>query len=318
MGFSKETRQLLDQLNQIYPGSIVLRTTGTKTNMILPEHVTTDALGSRLMIEVNDLTAPDFEATREMLKMMLTLNGYPQVYFQLRTKEEKIDEQLMIMMTYLYQPALNAIIYREQAKHGQLTNEVVKAYINGVLNTLTPEDGKQDEAALRLLTLIDTKVFLSAVSEDVDEINNELKSKFPESFAAAELLFDQMIVEKIKDPFTVGQAIQTLFKGFDAQMLAWDLPEIHAQEFATVTPVLSAEQLEQPVSSNYGIRHVDFNQFGDDNNKNAVFIGEDKTSGQNSFILKAPGTNTAEFFKELYALPTKELFEQLKQPYTAY
>lgn len=318
MSFSKETQQLLEQLNTIYPGSIVLRQTGTDTNTILPEHVTTDALGSRLMIEVNDLTAPDFEATREMLKMMLTLNGYPQVYFQLRTKEAKIDEQLMIMMTYLYQPALNAIIYREQAKHGQLTDEVVTAYINGVLKTLTPEDGKQDEAALRLLTLIDTKVFLSAASMDVTEINNELKEKFPMAFAAAELLFEQMVVDKIKDPFTVGQAIQTLFKGFDAQMLAWDLPELHAQEFTTVTPVLSAKQLEQPVSSNYGIRHVDFNQYGDDDDDSAVFVGEDKNTGQNSFILKAPGTDTAEFFKEIYALPTKELFEQLKQPYTAY
>lgn len=318
MSFSKETQQLLEQLNTIYPGSIVLRETGTDTNTILPEHVTTDALGSRLMIEVNDLTAPDFEATREMLKMMLTLNGYPQVYFQLRTKEAKIDEQLMIMMTYLYQPALNAIIYREQAKHGQLTDEVVTAYINGVLKTLTPEDGKQDEAALRLLTLIDTKVFLSAASMDVTEINNELKEKFPMAFAAAELLFEQMVVDKIKDPFTVGQAIQTLFKGFDAQMLAWDLPELHAQEFTTVTPVLSAKQLEQPVSSNYGIRHVDFNQYGDDDDDSAVFVGEDKNTGQNSFILKAPGTDTAEFFKEIYALPTKELFEQLKQPYTAY
>lgn len=318
MSFSKETQQLLEQLNTIYPGSIVLRQTGTDTNTILPEHVTTDALGSRLMIEVNDLTAPDFEATREMLKMMLTLNGYPQVYFQLRTKEAKIDEQLMIMMTYLYQPALNAIIYREQAKHGQLTDEVVTSYINGVLKTLTPEDGKQDEAALRLLTLIDTKVFLSAASMDVTEINNELKEKFPMAFAAAELLFEQMVVDKIKDPFTVGQAIQTLFKGFDAQMLAWDLPELHAQEFTTVTPVLSAKQLEQPVSSNYGIRHVDFNQYGDDDDDSAVFVGEDKNTGQNSFILKAPGTDTAEFFKEIYALPTKELFEQLKQPYTAY
>lgn len=318
MSFSKDTQQLLEQLNAIYPGSIVLRTSGSKTNTILPEHVTTDALGSRLMIEVNDLTAPDFEATREMLKMLLTLNGYPQVYFQLRTKEAKVDEQLMIMMTYLYQPALNTIIYREQAQHGQLTDAIVSAYINGVLKTLTPEDRQNNEAALRLLTLIDAKVFLSNVNGDVTEIVADLNNKFPVAWAAAESLYDQMVVDRIKDPFTVAQAIQTLFKGFDAQMLAWELPELHAQEFTTVTPVLSQKQLEQPVSSNYGIRHVDLYQFGDEDNQNAVFIGEDKLSGQNSFILKAPGKDTAAFFKEIYALPTKELFDQLKQPYTTY
>jgi len=313
MSFSEETQKLLAQLNQIYPGSVILREQGENSGVIKAGQVTTDILGTRLMIEVTDLTAPDFIATREMLKMLLTLNGYPQAYFQLETKDESITEQLMVMATYLYQPALNAIIYREQAQHGQLTPEIAEAYAKGVMTTISKEDGNRDEAALRLLTLIDAKIFMAAVPSDTTQLTDAFKDSFPEAWQAAELIYQQLVVDKIVDPFTVHQAITTLFKAFDAQMIAWDLPELHNQEFTTITPVISKEEAKLSVSEVFGIRHVDLLKH---DTKATAFIGEQKSSGQNSFVLNAPADETAEFFKEIYAMSVEELFTQLKQPFT--
>ncbi|MCM0582425.1 IpaB/EvcA family protein [Weissella diestrammenae] len=313
MIFSKATQQLLAQLNQIYPGSVILRGQDTKSGVITANQVTTDMLGTRLMIEVNDATAPDFLATREMLMMLLTLNGYPQAYFQLITKDEAITEQLMVMSTYLYQPALHAIVYREQVKHNVLTPDVVTAYTKGVIQTLTKENDSRDEAALRLLTLIDAKVLMGAVPFDVQDLSDTFVDYYPEAWAAAELIYDQMSAEHIKDPFTVHQAITTLFKAFDAQMIAWNLPELHNQEFTTITPVISKEQAQLPVSEVFGIRHVDLLKH---DSKATAFVGELKDSGQNSFVVNAPSEDPAAFFKALYALPVEELFSQLKQPFT--
>ena len=112
MKFAKETITLLDQVNALYPGSVILRGNEEASGAITHDQVSTSMLGTRLMVEVNDGTAPDFLATSELLMMLLTLNGYPQVYFQLKDDDAELTHQLMIMTTYLYQPALRAIVYR--------------------------------------------------------------------------------------------------------------------------------------------------------------------------------------------------------------
>ena len=75
MQFSADTVQLVDQVNRVYPGSVVLRGSGEATGVLTHDQVTTDMLGTRLMVEVTDATAPDYSATKELLMMMLTLSG---------------------------------------------------------------------------------------------------------------------------------------------------------------------------------------------------------------------------------------------------
>lgn len=318
MSFSKATQDLLAQLNESYPGSVILRMSGEESGTILPDQVDTQMLGTRLMIEVTDQTAPDFVATREMLKMLLMLNGYPQVYYQLATENGALDEQRVIMINYLSQAALHAIIYREQATHKQLTPEIISAYAAGVKATLTPEanDPEQKEAALRLLTLIDAGIFMYAAGDNADLVSEYYQVNYPKAWQATQLILEQLVLDQIKTPATVGQAVQTLFKAFDAQMLDWNLPELGASEFATLTPSLTPQQLKAPVFETFGIRHVNYKMRSDDDDEAAVFVGELKSSGQNSFVLKAPGTNTAEFFKSIYALPAQDLFTKLQQPFT--
>ena len=315
MQFSEDTVKLLNQVNQVYPGSVVLRGSGEATGKLTHDQVSTDMLGTRLMVEVTDATAPDFSATQELLNMMLTLSGYPQVYFQLKSEDINMTDQLMVMSTYLYQPALRAITYKEQAKHGLVTAAVVKAFANGVMSTLTPEaKNDRSEATLRLLTLLDTRVFMNAVPTDIDTAiyTDSFADAFPEAWEAAGHIFATMKVDDIKDPFTVHRAVIAAFKGFDAQMIAWNLPELKALEFATLTPVLSERQLRLPLAQVFDIKHTEMT---DRNTEKSAYVGLSKSEGQNSFVISAPDENQPEFFKALYQTPVREVLEQIGQPF---
>lgn len=313
MKFTKETLTLLDQVNEIYPGSVILRGNETATGVITYDQVSTEMLGTRLMVEVTDGTAPDFLATSELLMMLLTLNGYPQIYFQLKDEDIDLTDQLMVMTTHLYQPALRAIIYREQAAHGMLTADVVKGMVAGVQQTLTPETAQDNsENALRLLTLLDLQVFLHNAPEETDAIVETMAERYPQAWAAAQKIFDAMRVDDIKNAFTVHRAVVAAFKLFDEQMVAWNLPEIHADEFATLTPVLSERQLRLPLAQVFDIKHLTMQ---DRNTGKEAYAGLLKTSGQNSFVLAAPDDDLASFFKELYQTPVKEVLVKLGQPF---
>lgn len=313
MKFTKETLTLLDQVNEIYPGSVILRGNETATGVVTYDQVSTEMLGTRLMVEVTDGTAPDFLATSELLMMLLTLNGYPQIYFQLKDEDIDLTDQLMVMTTHLYQPALRAIIYREQAAHGMLTADVVKGMVAGVQQTLTPETAQDNsENALRLLTLLDLQVFLHNAPEETDAIVETMAERYPQAWAAAQKIFDAMRVDDIKNAFTVHRAVVAAFKLFDEQMVAWNLPEIHADEFATLTPVLSERQLRLPLAQVFDIKHLTMQ---DRNTGKEAYAGLLKTSGQNSFVLAAPDDDLASFFKELYQTPVKEVLVKLGQPF---
>lgn len=313
MKFAKETITLLDQVNALYPGSVILRGNEEASGAITHDQVSTSMLGTRLMVEVNDGTAPDFLATSELLMMLLTLNGYPQVYFQLKDDDAELTHQLMIMTTYLYQPALRAIVYREQAAHGLLTDDVVKGVLAGVQQTLSKETADNNgEAALRLLTLLDLQVFLHAVPSDKTAIAETMTESYPKTWSAAKKIADAMRIDDIKDPFTVHRAVVTAFAMFDEQMVAWDLPEIYASEFATLTPVLSERQLRLPLAQVFDIKHM---TMIDRNTDKEAYAGLLKNSGQNSFVLAAPEDKLADFFKELYQTPVKEVLTKLGQPF---
>jgi hypothetical protein len=313
MAFSEDTQQLLAQVNSIYPGSIVLRGADQASGILTHEQVSTDTLGTRLMIEVNDATALDFSATYELLGMMLKLSGYPQLYFQLDAQDESLTEQRMVMASYLYQPALNAIIYREQAKHGLLTAEVAEAFAKGVMKTLTREnDEDNSEAALRLLTLLDARVFMANVASDTQHLTDTFNDAFPKAWTAAGMLVDQMLIDQIVDPASLHRGVVSAFKGFDAQMLAWGLPELDNMEFATLTPVLSERQLRLSVSQVFEIKHTTFKNHA---NGEDAYVALAKNDGQNSFVIVPAAENQAEWFKELYQTPVKDLLDAMGQPY---
>ncbi|WP_072152672.1 IpaB/EvcA family protein [Weissella viridescens] len=319
MQFSADTLKLLDQVNQLYPGSIVLHGSGDASGIINHEQVTTDVLGERLAIQVTDATAPDFTATHELLHMMLGLGGFPQVFFQLKVADnDDLTEQMIVMSTYLYRPALHAIIYKEQKQHGLITNDVLNGYVKGVEAELTPEtsDDEQSQAALRIMLLLDAQVLFSVLDNDqIKAKQTELMDLYPVAWAAASEILAAMQPEKITNALGLHRAVVAAFTTFDEQMAKMQLPLLNAKEFATLTPVLSERQLRLTVNQIFNIKHVDLL---DETTNQTAYIGVTKQDGQNSFAISAPEEETqrAEFFKELYQLSVSELFDQTEQPYT--
>lgn len=320
MQFSADTLKLLDQVNSVYPGSVVLHGNGDATGIINHDQITTDVLGSRLALEVTDATAPDFTATHELLHMLLSLNGFPQIFFQLKVPDsEDLTEQMIVMATYLYRPALHAIIYDEQNKHNLITNDVLEAYIAGIKQEITPETSNDDnaQAALRIMLLLDAQVLFTETKrpEVTDDYQAELKQLYPVAFEAAQYIYEAMHVEKITDAVGLHRAVVAAFETFDEEMQKLGLPLLNAKEFATLTPVLSNRQLRLTVNQVFNIKHIDLL---DETTNQTAYIGISKQDEQNSFVISAPedAKERAEFFKELYQLSVADLFEQIKQPYT--
>lgn len=319
MHFSNETLKLLDQANAIYPGSIVLHGSGEASGMINHDQITSDVLGSRMALQVTDATAPDFTATHELLHMLLALNGFPQVFFQLKApNDDDLTEQMMVMASYLYRPALHAIIYQEQFKHGMIDQDVAAAYVAGINNELTPESNEADnaQAALRIMLLLDAQVFFNAIDAKLgDAAVSELQKLYPVAWKSAKVIFEAMKVDTIKDSLSLHRAVIAAFDNFDMQMVELNLPLLHAKEFATLTPVLSERQLRLSVNQVFTIKHVDWL---DETTMQPAYVGLSKQDEQNSFVLPAPEDESerAKFFKELYQLSVSELFDQIKQPYT--
>lgn len=232
---SQTTQQLLQQINQIFPGEIMVRL-GTQASGILNyNQASQDILGQRLLIQVNDVTAPDYTATHELMHILMSLSGFPQVMFDLVFDDEEFNEQLMIMTTRLYDVVAHQIIVQEQRKHGLITPEVVSAYADGVTATLTKENqGNDDEAALRLLTLLDVFTFF-AEEDDKRKYMSRFRKDYPIAYEAAKTLHANITKKPITSPFAMRRAIVKLFKGFDEQMRAWGMPELRATEYATLT-----------------------------------------------------------------------------------
>lgn len=310
------TQQLLKQINDIFPGEIMVRLGNENSGTIRYDQATRDMMGSRLLIQVNDVTAPDYTATHELMHILMSLTGFPQVMFDLKFADDQFTEQLMIMTTRLYDVVAHQIIVQEQRKHGLITPAVMDAYADGVTATLTKEgDQNDDEAALRLLTLLDAFTFFNG-EEDKRKYMNRFRKDYPIAYAAAKELHGQITRKPINSPFTMRRAIVKLFKGFDEQMAAWNMPELHATEYATVTSVLSKRQAGMQVRQIFEVFH---SEMLDKKTGERAYVGLNRVDRQNGFVIAIPEAVTGgstEWFKQLYDMTVAELFESIAMPFT--
>lgn len=309
-------KELLDQINQMYPGEVLVRFGDTKSGYVRHDQATRDALGSRIVVQVTDVTAPDYTATHELMHILLPLVGFPQIFFHGSFGDEKLDEQLMIMTTSLYNVIAHEVVVTEQRRHHLINETVAKQYALGVATTLTKEDnGNDDEAALRLLILLDALVFYA---DDMHKTKylKQFKNDYPIAFKAATTIYKDVLGSTIDSPFTMHRAIVKLFKAFDKQMLEWDMPKLHSTEFVTVSSVLSQRQLRMQVRQIFEVFH---SEMLDKQTGERAYVGLNRTTRQNSFVLSVPDEATGgstEWFKQLYDMSVEELFDSLALPYT--
>lgn len=310
------TQKLIEQVNQIFPGEVMVRLGNEKSGMIMYGQAIREVMGSRMLIQINDVTAPDYTATNELMHILMPMSGFPQIMFDLKFEDDQLNEQLMIMTTRLYNVIANQIIIKEQRKHDLITQDVKQAYAAGIAKTLTPESDKNDdEAALRLLTLLDAHTFYEN-DDDKRKYMAKFKKDYPIAFDAAKNMYAKIVKKEISSPFDMQRAIVKLFKEFDEQMTNWHMPTLHATEYATLTSVLSKRQLGMQVRHVFEVFHSDML---DKKTGERAYVGLNRVNGQNSFIISVPESVTngsTEWFKQLYDMKVEDLFESIAMPYT--
>ncbi|MTV82975.1 IpaB/EvcA family protein [Secundilactobacillus folii] len=310
---NSEVQSLLDAVNKLFPGKVELQFIG-KLQSGYVRHDQAQAVQDKdqIMVQISDLTAPNYTASHELLHILMTLKGFPQIYFAISTGETQLDQQLMMLGTELYDTVSHLVVVSEQRKHGLIDDEIEADYLKGIQATITPEpDPVDDKMTLRLLTLTDALVFYGDGNQ---QINAQLKKDYPTAFAAAKKLYALITEKPVDSPFTLRRNIVKLFKAFDSQLQDWGLPPINMTEFATISNVVSKRQLRLEVRQLFELYHSDM---VDIKSKRRAYVGINRTDGQNSFVISAPTKNndTPDYYKAVYALSVEELFKKLEMPY---
>lgn len=305
------TNELLEQVNQLYPtGTVFLDFEGDQVGYVRHDQAQQKVFPGGLMITLTDLMEPDYTASHELLHLLMLLQGFPQIFFQLSLGEDELDEQMMIMATDLYNVAMHTVVVDEQRRHELITPQIEAEYLAGIHATLSDEGDQVDnERTLRLLTLLDALVFYG---DHLDQVQADLNQRYPSALKTAQALYAQAFDKAVDSPYAMRRVIVRLFKLFDEQMHAWQLPPLHNTEFTTVSPVLSERQLRLSVKQVFEIFHSDMQNR--ESGKRA-YVGLRRNDRQNSFVIDAPQGNTAAEFVSLYAQPVQEFLDQHGIPY---
>lgn len=308
-----DVQSLLDAVNELFPGKVDLQFVGQLQSGYV-RHDQAQAVQDKdaISVQVSDLTAPNYTASHELLHILMTLRGFPQIYFAISMGDETLDQQLMMLGTELYDIVCHIVVVSEQRKHHLIDDEIEKLYLKGVQATITPEpEAGDDKMTLRLLTLTDALVFYGA---DNKEVNQQLAADYPVSFEAAKKLYADITAKPVDSPFALRRNIVKLFKQFDAQLQDWGLPPINMQEFATITSVVSKRQLRLEVRQLFELYHSDM---VDIKSKRRAYVGISHSDDQNSFVISAPTKkdDTPEYYKAIYSLTVEDLFKKLEMPY---
>ncbi|GLB47236.1 hypothetical protein WR164_12150 [Philodulcilactobacillus myokoensis] len=308
-----KTQSLINVVNKYFPGKVQVQFIGKlQSGYVRHDQAQVVQDGKNLFVQVADLSAPNYTASHELLHLLMTLRGFPQIYFSLSNGNQQLDQELEIMGTELYDIISHFVVVSEQRKHGLITDEIEQMYFKGIKATIKPEPHPLDnEMMLRLATLLDANVFYG---DQFNKWEPELKKLYPVSLAAAKKLY-RIITEKPTDsPFGLRRNVVKLFKAFDEQLKDWNLPPLHNLEFATIGSVLSKRQLGLQVRQLFSIYHSELHE---KKTNRRAYVGFNKTDDQNSFVIAAPvGKNdTPTYFKKLYDKTVEDLFKTLKMPY---
>lgn len=311
---NKANQDLLDQVNDLFPrGSVFVQFHGKRSGYVRHDQAETTNLPGGLVITVTDLTEPNYTASHELLHLLMTLRGFPQIFFELSLGDKQLDEQMMIMATDLFNTVAHQIVVAEQRKHGLINEKIEQEYFRGITETLTDETGKDDgERTMRLLTLLDALVFYAGGHMTADQLD-ELQERYPVALSSAQMLYDEVMDKPVKSPFEMRRTVVKLFRLFDKQMQEWGLPALHNNQFTSLSPVLSKRQLRLEVAQVCDIYHSEMNER---NTKRRAYVVLGKNDQQNAFVLPAPkGEYSSAEMLKFYHQPVEELLKSQNVPF---
>ncbi|MEE6681925.1 IpaB/EvcA family protein [Pediococcus pentosaceus] len=306
-------KSLLEEVNASFPGEVRIGFGEEQAGFVRHDQAQQFVEEGKMLIKVNDITAPNYTASHELIHMLMILKGFPQLYFQLSTGEKDTDNQLMFLITELYDVIAHEVVVKEQRRHYLIDDEVEEAFFKGIEDAVEAEDaGKVDGfSTIRLIMMMDAITFYG---NGLANFETRLVDAFPTTYQAAKKIMQELDQRTISNPFDFRRKVVKAFELIDTQLKEWDLPEIHAMEFATLGSVFSERQLRLSVKQLFQIFHSDLHEKAQDTRG---FVGLGISDQQNAFVVPTPKNMPSdEYFRELYAKNVKDFFEEMKMPYT--
>lgn len=311
---NKANQDLLDEVNDLFPrGSVFVQFHGEKSGFVRHDQAETTSLPGGLVITVTDLTEPNYTASHELLHLLMTLRGFPQIFFELSLGDKQLDEQMMIMATDLFNTVAHQIVVDQQRQHGLINEQIEQEYFKGITATLTDEGDQDDgERTLRLLTLLDALVFYAG-GHMTKQQEEELQRRYPVAWASAQFLYGQAMEKPVKSPFEMRRTVVKLFRLFDTQLQQWGLPALHNNQFTSLSPVLSKRQLRLEVAQVYDIYHSEMTER---DSKRRAYVVLGKNDQQNAFVLPSPkGEYSSDQMLKFYHQPVEDLLKSQNVPF---
>lgn len=310
---SDTVKSLLEEVNANFPGEVRISFGTDQAGYVRHDQAQQYHEDGKLLIKISDITAPDYTASHELIHMLMILKGFPQIYFQLSTGEADTDNQLMFLITELYDTIAHEVVVAEQRKHYLIDDEIEEEFFKGILDAVEPEkDGEIDGfSAVRLIMMMDAITFYG---EYLDRFEDRLIQNYPTTYKTAQSIMEKLNQRQITTPFDFRRKVIKAFNLVDEQLKEWDLPEIHSLEFATLGSVFSERQLRLSVKQLFQIFHSDLHEKAQDTRG---FVGLGISDQQNAFVVPTPkDIPSDEYFRELYAKNIKDFLEEMQMPYT--
>lgn len=120
---------LLSTANSLYPGNISVRFGDTKAGYVRHDQAQQVLDDGDLTVRVSDITAPNYTASHELLHLLLLLQGFPQITFNLTTRDQQLDEQLMAIAMELYDMVSHVLVVRKQREHNLIDEQIETLYM---------------------------------------------------------------------------------------------------------------------------------------------------------------------------------------------
>lgn len=311
INLNEQTKDLLKKVKIGFPNKIEIKYGNEKAGYIRHDQAQQYLSAGTLVIQVDDITCPDYTVTHELLHLLTRINNVPEIIFNLTTNNKNLDNNLLATGFELYNTILHFEIYNLQREMGLFSKEVQDMYLQGIVQTLDVEKkNKTDEkTVLRIIQLFDAIVFFGEENKTVAEV---FETNYPCSYLAAKQLFEAATKRELSGMQGLHSAIIRVFTQFDKCLDDFGMMGMNLREFITLTPIISARQLKLEVRQVFNLKN---SQLHDVYQDKIAYIGLGIYNEQNSFIINAPLKNTDVFFKDLYALKVAEFFEKFEIPY---
>lgn len=304
-------QKLFEQVQQFYTMPLQVKVTGHASEVLAHDQSNERLLADgSVEVAVTDTTNVDYTLSHELVHMLLTGQGYPQLQFKLNTGDPNLDTQCYAVGTSLFSAVIHYLVVQWQDEHGLIDDTVKSQVDTGFAKAVKPETRNSANLIVyRILSLFDHMVFHHGGS---DAQQAKWRTTYPQAFGPAKALYEQLMTRPPKDPFSFRRALVNIFARFGGLLEQLGYQALPLAEFATVPPVLSERQLRLHLNQVFTLKHSEYRNA---DTKELAYVALGDSDDQNAFVLplKAP---SPEFFKAFYQRPLQDILKEYEIDFT--